>query len=388
MVRYLFEDEKKRKESLKKWLIKWVDGDFPRAPEFWKTIFTQYKDLLKPSIPNKRVRAYRNEKIGDDQQYNNYTSWSLDRTIADDYNSDHDRQLVWTILHPEDIVAYIPYFGHDVDHMGQEEIIVKPGDYNIEVDHPSRLVEQDKPITVQAFTSEYEQDLKDYIEELKNHTLNKGREWDDEGIRGEIDELIYQTRKNVETMITKIKKLLSSVKEKWSGKSTIIIEPSYDERQFDFSPVESFHIKLKQNNQVADFVAFNFGEKLDDVLDGGDTDFFTSETLESDYFLLVNILRNPNLFSEEKDLVLYTARPKSDAAIYNNATEIPVNIFLTSSFNDVEGIAHDMGERHIYKIKISSKYVQQTLATPKIQHYQTVGYGEKKVPIKNITKII
>lgn len=110
--------------------------------------------------------------------------------------------------------------------------------------------------------------------------------------------------------------------------------------------------------------------EIDEVLDAGEEDFFASPEMEADYFSLINEIRNPGVSSKEKMLTLYTARPKTDRNYYLHATSLPKNIFLTNDYDHAEGLATDLGgERDIWKVRINSKYLTQTLSG-KIKYYQ------------------
>jgi hypothetical protein len=110
------------------------------------------------------------------------------------------------------------------------------------------------------------------------------------------------------------------------------------------------------------------GEKsldIDDVIDGGDEDFFSSPQVQADYFNLINELKKPGSTSRGKTLTLYTARPKADRERYLKSPSLPVNVFLSNTYDHVEGIARDLatkeGERDIWKVRIDSRYLTQTL---------------------------
>lgn len=110
--------------------------------------------------------------------------------------------------------------------------------------------------------------------------------------------------------------------------------------------------------------------EIDEVLDAGEEEFFPTPEMETDYFSLINEIRNPGVSSREKTLTLYTARPRTDRNYYLQATYLPKNIFLTNDYDHAEGLAADLaGERDIWKVRINSKYVTQTLFG-KIKYYQ------------------
>jgi hypothetical protein len=85
-----------------------VNGeDLPTAE--WTKLFASVEHQLAPSKPKAPVTLYRNEKPGTDQ-YSGFTSWSVDPDVAKDYLT-KKRKLVSAVIRPEDIVAYVPFFG-------------------------------------------------------------------------------------------------------------------------------------------------------------------------------------------------------------------------------------------------------------------------------------
>lgn len=109
-------------------LTRWVNGeDLPTSE--WAKLFASVEPQLAPSRPKAPVTLYRNEKPGT-EQYSGFTSWSTDPDVAADYQP-NKRKLVSAVIRPEDIVAYVPFFGPKVDWLNQKEMIVKPGHYNV-----------------------------------------------------------------------------------------------------------------------------------------------------------------------------------------------------------------------------------------------------------------
>jgi len=128
------------------------------------------------------------------------------------------------------------------------------------------------------------------------------------------------------------------------------------------------------------------GIEIDDVLEGGDEDFFTDNKIQSDYFNLINSLRNPNMSVKQKILTLYTARPYKDRKFYLNSKVVPINIFMTSSYNFAEGFAREYGgKKDIWKVRIMDQYLVKTMDSPEQKQYQTIG--DKSVPVESIELI-
>ena len=126
--------------------------------------------------------------------------------------------------------------------------------------------------------------------------------------------------------------------------------------------------------------------EIDDVLEGGDSDFFEDNKTQIDYFNLINSIRNPNRKNTEKILTLYTARPAKDRQLYLDSDRIPTNIFLTNSYENAFGLSLEYSERDIWKVRIRSKYLIQTLDSPRDKWYQAVSSGET-IPVESITLI-
>lgn len=124
--------------------------------------------------------------------------------------------------------------------------------------------------------------------------------------------------------------------------------------------------------------------EIDDVLDAGDDDFFQSQQVEQDYFNLVRELKNPGSTQTGKNIILYTARPQKERAMYQTATELPPNIYLCNNLNHTIGLSHDLhGSRDVWKVVVNEKHLIKTNESGNIQYYQTIG----KAPIKRISLV-
>ena len=117
-------------------------------------------------------------------------------------------------------------------------------------------------------------------------------------------------------------------------------------------------------------------QEVEDVLEGGDTDFFDDPKTARDYFNLVNEIRKPGSSASGRPITLYTARPTKDRTRYEGARTLPANIFLTSTFEDAEGLATDLGgdeRRDVWKVRVTdSSYLVNTLTSGRVRQYQTV----------------
>jgi hypothetical protein len=170
----------------------------------------------------------------------------------------------------------------------------------------------------------------------------------------------------------------------------VTVSPSLSSEHY-FDPPGTFHVRVGSSD--AGFTIFSHGEAvtkdaLGDVLEGGDPDFFTDAIAQRDYFALVKELGSPGSSSRGRVLTLYTARPVHDRGRYEGTASLPVNIFLTRSLDDAEGIAHDLGGhgvRDVWRVRIDSRYLVETLDSPGVRQYQTVGEGE--VPVRSIALV-
>ncbi len=201
-------------------------------------------------------------------------------------------------------------------------------------------------------------------------------------------QILASTTSNMEYIAKDIKDAIGGIE--WHG-SKIKITPneSFDqESQWeDSSTTADIHVGTGVNPPFFMYFKTSEGAFLDDVLDGGDRDFFESPSEESDYFALVQKLRNPG---ETSSLItVYTARPVEDRKVYQDARDIPPNLFVTTDIDRAEGIANDLtskgGPRDVWKLRIQSKYLLNTLDTGRIKDYQVIGSGV--VPIKNISLV-
>jgi hypothetical protein len=170
----------------------------------------------------------------------------------------------------------------------------------------------------------------------------------------------------------------------WNG-SKVTIFPIYNSSDEDFlSSSDSAEIKV--GNKNGDFQIWKQDEKftIEDILEADEEEseyLFTSNEEKQDYFNLISQLQNPN--KKNQILTLYTARPTKDREFYNKTDYLPANIFLSNSFNHVDGLAGDLSgtdeRRDIYKIKINNKYLIKTLDGP-IKYYQVI----KDAPVEYI----
>lgn len=140
----------------------------------------------------------------------------------------------------------------------------------------------------------------------------------------------------------------------------------------------SFTLFVEDDGRITD---------VEDVLEGGDTDFFHDPKGQSDYFNIVNEIRSPGSTSKGKVVTLYTARPTRDRERYEGARDVPANIFLATTLDEAEGLASDLGSnevRDVWKVRVDTRYLVKTLDTPRVKHYQTT----ERTPVQDIDLIV
>lgn len=226
----------------------------------------------------------------------------------------------------------------------------------------------------------YEKEYRDIIKALEN--------------QNEITTGGYDVKNSIQSLETNIREILNKSNINMQKIAVILREainriPHWGNSPVIISAAESFsygnHISLEPSysaeiilGQRATFSLFFHSEamdsyEIDDILEGGEEDdyFFGNNNIKSDYYMLINELRKPGSSQKGKILTLYTARPVQDREFYSNSKTLPINVFLTNSYNHAEGLAHDLGNderRDVWKVKIDSKYLTQTLDGP-VKYY-------------------
>ena len=114
---------------------------------------------------------------------------------------------------------------------------------------------------------------------------------------------------------------------------------------------------------------------VDDVLEGGDTDFFEDPAASADYFALVQELRQPGSSARGKDIVLWTARPVKDRLRYSTSTVLPSGVFLTSDPARAEGLSRDLGSgtRDLWRAVVNTRYLVRTLKSGRVEDWQVIA---------------
>lgn len=213
-----------------------------------------------------------------------------------------------------------------------------------------------------------------------------------------VQEAIEQTQQEMEKIKVLIEGAISRIAN-WNG-TQVTIEAQPAENEYgpmlqsndsayvtvgdgEYSPSFSFfqfdaNFELKRGNWVQKENPVPGAKRIeiDDVVEGGDDDFFRTPQIQADYFNLVNELRNPGSTNRGRVLTLYTARPVVDRQRFLTQRTLPVNAFLTNNYDHVEGLAMDLGgsqgTRDIWKVRIDSRYLTLTLDGP-IKYYQVTS---------------
>lgn len=233
--------------------------------------------------------------------------------------------------------------------------------------------------------------LRDYCDQVEYQTPGFAP-MDEQQELAQLQTLVAQTQAEMQKIAQKVSEAVSRVGG-WGGTPLMIeaMTVSKDDPHKFESPTSSASVEFGQGDMVPSFTIFlneNGSFEIDDVLEGGDNDFFPEGRLQSDYFNLIKEMRNPGSTQQAgRILTLYTARPVKDRALYMNAQQVPSNLFLTSSYQSAHGIALDLGgsegRRDVWRVRIDERYLVKTLDSLEERQYQVVGNGQ--VPVKSMT---
>ena len=213
----------------------------------------------------------------------------------------------------------------------------------------------------------------DYIDAVRP----RQKEWETD-LKQKVQNFHQKTQTTMQQLQKMIQDAIGRV-ARWNASPVQIeVRPAEDDRGAVLDASEAAGVRVGSGRMSPDFTVW-LGEKgldIDDVIEGGDEDFFSSSQVQADYFNLINELKKPGSTSKGKILTLYTARPKADRERYLKSPSLPVNVFLSNSYDHVEGIARDLatkeGERDIWKVRIDSRYLTQTL-DGHIKYYQVTS---------------
>ena len=221
-------------------------------------------------------------------------------------------------------------------------------------------------------------DVLDYENKLRN-LLTKyiDDEFTEEKMENDLKILVDQTKTSMEAMKSMISSIVATLPS-WHTNDITIEALTQEDPSFggiSIEPATSADIYFGDvNNRVSFLLSVHEGEVLiDDILEGGDKDFFHNDEIQVDYFSLISGLKNQGKKSKNKLLTLYTARPRADRKKILSLQQMPLNIFLTNDEQHAQGLARDLGgssgERDLWMVKINSRYLTQTLDGP-IKYYQ------------------
>jgi hypothetical protein len=206
-------------------------------------------------------------------------------------------------------------------------------------------------------------------------------EQDAQRLLGQITESLNLIKRQIDTAIGHI--------PTWTAEHVVVSPSFYSENAFTEHP--TIHVALGAGSDAPNFTIFTDEtgklSEIEDVLEGGDTDYFRDPDIQADYFNLINELRHPGSTQQGRNLTLWTARPRADRAKYEHASTVPPNIFLTSKADTAQGLASDLGgsegTRDVWRVVINSKYLVTTRdGGPGNRDFQTVGKGP--IPVERL----
>lgn len=302
---------------------------------------------------------------------------------------DFDRKSKAAPTHPLDLAARIDkMFPGDPD-TGPLCEAIRNGDEDGVREHRSVLLKvfrKTDGVDFRAVRSLME-DVDDYVDKLSGEMQET-----EEGIRERYETYIRDALKQSAEKADDVAKIIDSAIgriDAWTG-SKVYLDAIYnrDSMSEDYTP-SAWAVAFGTGTQEPGFTMFLDGPKvqIEDLLEGGDDDFFRDPAQQYAYFALVSELRKPGSSQQGRTMTLYTARPTKDRARYDDARDIPVNIFLTSSEDEAIGIAHDLGGhevRDVWLVKINSRYLSETWGN---RQYQVVGKGPT-VPVLRMELIV
>lgn len=261
------------------------------------------------------------------------------------------------------------------------------------------ILKEASTASVKLDLGKYSDQLFELLKDLQDWSRSKYPEdyLSDDQIKQYHEQIIQATQQALNERLKEVQEAVQRIPD---FGSSVLVSPHWwpEDRENQFDPVESAQVTVKRPGEgtgepayftfFAPFEGFPQNQRVDDVLEGEDPDFFKdSPGLQFDYFQLVQELRCPGSSARPgKTLTLYTARPKSDRPRYEGAKTVPSGIFLTSDFDRAEGIAQDLDGkegRDLYQIRINERYLIQTLDAGHVRDYQVVGSGD--VPIQSIS---
>ena len=133
----------------------------------------------------------------------------------------------------------------------------------------------------------------------------------------------------------------------WYG-SEILLTPTEDSIKVEISGSDLEIMLIVEDSTI---------QSIDSSYEPDDDSFSASDEQVRDYYTLLKVLTGGSN-SAEKVITVYTARPVSDRTVYENASEIPSGIFVTTDYSKAIGYQADYHiNRDVWKIRIQQKYL-------------------------------
>ena len=304
-------------------------------------------------------------------------SYSFDReqkTFAREYNPEQMAREVETLLKQ-------PHAGDPIRHWDPKSVASK-----IFTELHKLSTEAIRDTDPQGMNRYYEirkltQNIMDYSDTLRK---SRPKTWEEAQTEAQerIDHIVKGTQQNASHVANQVSAAIHRCLS-WET-SPIKVVPSFNKDHWDVAT--SFSVKVGPHG--ADFTVFTKPDgtvdEVEDVLVGGDEDFFRNPISQMDYLNLVKELRSPGSSSKGKPVSLWTARPVKDRNVYEHAHTIPPSIFLTNDPDRALGLSTDLGSaaRDVWHVIINSKYLVETMDSGRVKDYQVVG--EHPVPVERM----
>lgn len=169
----------------------------------------------------------------------------------------------------------------------------------------------------------------------------------------------------------RISNLLSQAAQRAEVSGPIVLQVTWNKEE----PTTGLSMWLVRLGQASFSLYVDEHDKphVDDLLESGDSDFFSSPEDEGEYFRLIKEIEKPGSSKQGKWVTLYTARPVKDRARYEQG-KIPSGIFLASDLYHAAGLASDLGgaeTRDLWRMTLNDADMIQTLSGP-VRYYQVV----------------
>lgn len=213
-------------------------------------------------------------------------------------------------------------------------------------------------------------------------------------LREEYDNLHKETLEKVKTQGAKVLDTVRDAAKRAPNFSTksVTVGPQFNKDSSD--PGEApgvYYVRFGNGSMAPGFSLFveSTGKvaSIEDLLEGGDTDFFRSTADQQDYFNLVHEIQKPGSTQQGKWVKVYTARPVKDRRTYEGAHSVPANIFLATTLDEAEGLSRELpghGVRDVWSMLVNTRDVVLTLDMGRLKHYQAV----RETPVRNMELVI